>query len=63
MRLLNRKNDGFDELIIYMNRRNLVLTEVNRTSIKKPEKLVLQQTCFLQKYHLIDFRNRVLGNR
>ena len=43
MRLLKRKNNEFDELIIDMNRRSLVLTKLNRTSIKKPGKLVLQQ--------------------
>ena len=32
-----KKNNEFDELIIFMNRRNLVLTELNRTSIQKPE--------------------------
>ena len=37
MSLLNRKNNEFDELVIDMNQRNLVLTKLNLTSIQKPE--------------------------
>ena len=35
MRLLNLKNES-DEVIINMNRRNLILTNLNRTSTRKP---------------------------
>ena len=37
MRLLNRKNNEFDEFISDVNWRNLVVTKLNRISIKKPE--------------------------
>ena len=37
MRQLNRKNNEFDELIIDINRRNLALTNLNYTSIERPE--------------------------
>ena len=37
MRLLNRQNNEFDELVIDMNQRNLMLTKLNRTLIQKPE--------------------------
>ena len=37
MKLFKQKNNKFDELIININRTNLVLTNLNRTSIKKSE--------------------------
>ena len=44
MRLLNRKNNEFDEIIIDMNRRKLMLTKLSRTSIQKPQYFVLEET-------------------
>ena len=37
MRLSERKNYNFDELIINMKRTNLTLTKLSHTSIKKSE--------------------------
>ena len=37
MKLFERRNNEFDELIIKINRINLVLTKLNRTFIQKSE--------------------------
>ena len=63
MRLLNRKNNEFDELVIDMNRRNLVSTKLNRASIETEIVSSTIELFVLSVIFFFNFRNCVLDNR